>query len=280
MTLLKDPGVASVLAEARQAHVAVKTTKGPHVTPQLYTVDGSDLWFFAAASTVKAKALRKRPYAGALVRAGTSSVALMGRVTSFDSGDPGTLVGGAHGLPHAARALAGYAVRNAPDLMGFARDAVRRRTGGLVPTRRVLFRLTPTAVALLEDDAVVARWGEWPSGVEGDVDVEQHPLAADKGTAGVAAWLTSAGPLAVPARWDDSTSSLSVPTSVVDLAPPTSTAASVVLDQYGGSGPSPKQGTLLRGEGELRRDDGSAVITLDPATVTTWDGVGAQTTKA
>ena len=278
MSFLRHPGVASVLAEARQAHIAVETKKGPHVTPQLYTVVGSDLWFFAAASTVTAKALRNRPHAGALVRAGTSSVALVGPVTSFDSGDPGTLVNGAHGLPHAARALAGYAVRNAPDLMGFARDAVKRRTGGLVPTRRVLFRLKPTAVALLEDDAVVARWGEWPTESDTACDTGQ-PLAADKGVAGVAAWLTSAGPLAAPARWDESTSSLSVPTSVVDLAPRTSSATSVVLDQYGGSGPSPKQGTLLRGEGELRRADGCAVIALDPATVTTWDGIDAQTTK-
>ena len=276
MSLLTDPRVASVLAEARQAHVAVETTKGPHVTPQLYALDGDEVWFFAAASTVKAKALRRVPRAGVLVRAGTSSVALVGTVARFDPADPGSLVEGRAGLPHAARALAGYAVRNAPDLMGFARDALHRRVGRLVPARRVLFRLTPDAVALLEDDAVVERAGTWPA--DGDLGTAGPP--PDAGVAAVASWLSAAGPVAAPARWDESERKVTVPASLVGLAPLSEGKASVVVDQYGGSGPSPKRGTLLRGSGELSRVNGHAVVSLDAEMTTTWDGAETQTSRA
>lgn len=277
MSLLSDPRVVSILAEARQAHVAVETTKGPHVTPQLYALDGGDLWFFAAASTVKAKALRRHGTAGALIRAGTTSVVLVGDVTRFDAGDPSGLLTGAAGLPDAARAVAGYAVRNAPDLIGFARDAVRGRVGSVVPVRRVLFRLTPTAAAYLEDDAVVDRWGTWPSG-DGSRG-ESLPVAS--GVSAAAAWLTEVGPVAGPARWDESTSRVTLPGTLVALAPPTGGQASVVIDEYGGSGPSPKRGTLLRGTGELGGDDdGHPVVSFDPEILTTWDGTETQTVRS
>jgi hypothetical protein len=55
----------------------------------------------------------------------------------------------------ALRATGNFAVRNAADLVGFARDTIAGRTGSFPPPRRILFSLTPDRVAASDDESVV-----------------------------------------------------------------------------------------------------------------------------
>ena len=269
--LLLDPRVRSALGEARQAFVAVVTHKGPHVTPELYATEGGRLWFAAATSTLKVRALGREPHAAAVVRAGDRSVVVAGTVDSFDPFDPRGVMRAAGQGPAVAKALAHFGLRNAPDLAGFVADTVRGRVGRRIPERRVLLALTPERVALVERGSVEGAWGAWPG------DAGPRTADACEGVDAVVGWETPDGVLALPARWDAATEIATVPPALAELAGMGAAGrACVAADDYGGPGPAAKSGILLRGEG--RREGGTVHIEADR--VTAWNGVETATEPA
>lgn len=264
------PEMQSVLNEGRQAHVAIVTRHGPHVTPELYAVARDTLWFAVAATTLKARVLSDDDRISALVRAGSRSVLLAGQVRTYDVRSPGD-VGRAVTDPDAARAISGFLLRNAGDLAAFGKDVLAGRLGRRLPPRRVLIRLRPTRAALLDGTLVAASIGDWPGRVP-----EPGGETLRGGRDAVVGWLAPDGPVALPARWDDERAY--VPASAAALAGlPREAPACVVLDDYGRPGPAAKSGTLLRGTGRLA-DDGTATIEVDR--VTSWDGVTTATRNA
>jgi hypothetical protein len=268
--LLLDPRVRSALGESRQAFVAVASRHGPHVTPELYASEGGRLWFASAASTLKVKVLAHRPQAAAVVRAGDRSVVVAGRVESFDPLDPRSVASAARQGPTVAKALAQFGLRNAPDLAGFVADTVRGRLGSRIPTRRTLLALKPDRVAVVRGADLEGAWGDWPG----------EPIPATEtyeGLAAVVGWETDAGVLALPARWDPSTWSASVPSALAGLAQmPEAARACVVADDYGGPGPAAKSGILLRGEATRAGN----VVHMDADRVTAWVGTATATEPA
>lgn len=258
MPQIEDPRLTSALGEARTAYVAVDAATGPHVTPELYAWSEGRLCFAAASNTLKAKVLSKRPLAAVVVRSGGATVLLAGEVVRPD---PIT----------AARWMAGFVVRNAPDLLGFAADLVQGKAGSRIPSPRVVYGLVPDRAAIVEGDTVVASWGDW-AGAEAPGD--------DEGPSGVPAvlgWDTEAGPLAVPVRWDADACRAWASPEVVGLAGLAGSArAAVVADDYGRPGPAGKTGVLLRGEAAF---DG-CVARFDTERITAWDGVETRTESA
>ena len=268
--LLLDPRVRSVLGESRQAFVAVATRNGPHVTPELYAVEGGRLWFASAAETLKVRVVEKRPHAAAAIRAGDRSVVVAGTVESFDPFDPRAIARAARQGPAVAKALGQFGLRNAPDLAGFVADTVRGRLGRRIPGRRTLLALTPDRVALTGSGAVDGAWGAWSSARTGT------EVAGDAGPGidAVVGWEAEGGVLALPARWDPSSGTAQVPAALLDLVGVRGSArACVAADEYGGPGPAAKSGLLLRGEG---RREGS-VVHIEADRVTAWDGVETAT---
>lgn len=265
-----------VLAEGRQVHVAVAPTSGPHVTPELYAWWDGRLWFASATSTLKSRVLRREPSLGAVVGVPGRHVLLRGDVEVFDPLDVPALVAGVRRLPGAAHGLARYTVRNAPDLLAFAADLVAGRLGRRIPPVRVLFALTPRAVALVENDVVTEATGTWsslapdrPGGTaddRGDGDAFALPAGGEPAVAALA------GPLAVPVRWFPDTERLFVVPSLLPLVPSGELELSVVVDDYAAPGPAAKQGTLLRGTGRLLPDE-PGMIALDAERRVAWDGV-------
>jgi hypothetical protein len=146
--------VLGTLAEGRQAHVAVPSVNGPHVTPELYAWSAGRLWFATAGPTLKAKVLRRNPRVGAVVTAAGRSVILAGDAHAYDLRDPAGLASKLCQLPAATQALAGYTARNAHDLLAFVGDTAAGRLGRRLPPARVLFSLEPDRVAFVENDAV------------------------------------------------------------------------------------------------------------------------------
>jgi hypothetical protein len=254
MPSLSDPAVASVLSEGRQAHVAMRTRAGIHVTPQLYAWNGDGLGVFAAAPTLKARVLRTGDPVGVLVGNGARWVAVTGRVGRFDPLNP---FDGARAVLDARRTVpivAGFVLRNAVDLVAFGRDAVLGRTGRRLPPRRVLLTIEPVEVTAFEDAEV------------GDA---------------VVGWDTPDGPVAIPARWDGEAERAELSSAfVADAGLPERAAACFTRDDYGGAGPAAKSGVLLRGDAVLEREGDGWVAVLDPERVTTWDGVETETAKA
>ena len=273
--LLLDPRVRSILGESRQAFVAVATQKGPHVTPELYAVEGGRLWFASAASTLKVRVLAERPVAAAVVRTNDGAVVVAGTVESFDPFDPRAIARAARQGPAVMKALGQFGLRNAPDLAGFVSDTVRGRLGRRLPGRRTLLALSPERVAVLQGGRVGGAWGAWAG--RGHEETEQAGADDGPGVGAVLGWETGDGVVALPARWDPTTCTARVPGVLAAMAGLGGAArACVVADDYGAPGPAAKSGILLRGQG---RREGNA-IHVDADRVTTWDGVDTSTEPA
>jgi hypothetical protein len=258
--------VTSTLEEARQAHVAVASRHGPHVTPELYAWSGGALWFASAASTVKVNVLRRDPWAGAVVGTPGRSVIVRGPVEAFDVRRPDRLLRRAGRWPDTLGALGRFSVRNAPDLIAFARDTTTGRLGWRVPERRVFFRLHPVAAATVEGDVVTGGWGGWSS-ADGAED-----MSSSAPVGGVAAVVALPGPVAVPGRWFEDEARLRLPVGLLGLLDlPEEVDVGVVTDEYAAPGPAAKQGRLVRGI--ARRAEDPETLEVRAARVVNWDGV-------
>lgn len=251
--------------EARQAHVVVPARSGPHVTPELFAWSEGRIWIAAAATTLKVKVLRRNPNAGLVVVAPGRTVTVSGPVQLFDALSPLSLAGSALALPAAARSILRYGVRNAPDLVAFAGDAVTGKLGWRIPPRRVLMAITPERGAYMENEAVVEAWGSWAAAA-GD-------LAADVPAGGEPAIAGLTPSMGVPARWFAEEGRVWVPPSLLELSGVGPTfPLSVVTDEYGAPGPAAKAGTLLRGTGQVEDVEGG-LLSFTAEREVEWDGV-------
>lgn len=264
MPLELPPTALGTLLEGRQAHLAVASQNGPHVTPDLYAWSGGKLWMAVASTTLKAKVLRRDPSAGALVTASGRSVLLEGDIEVVDPREALRFVQLAPRTPELVRAVAAYTVRNAPDLLAFLGDTAAGRLGRRLPPLRLLVAMTPRAGAAIEDGDVVGSWGSWPGSITGAV----APVPAG----GTPAVVGLPGPVAAPAHWFAQRKVLHVAPGLLDLlAPEEQFDVGIVTDEYGAPGPAAKSGTLLRGRASSTGEPGQLAIELDRSV--TWDGV-------
>lgn len=260
--------VLSILAEGRQAYVAIETKNGPHVTPELYTWSDGALWVAAAATTLKARQLADGPArAAVVVTASGRDVILYGSVDSFDVARPLDLIRRRTKIPKAVVAGARLATRNASDLLALATDIVMGKLGVRVPPRRVLFGLRPEAVAVAEGDVVI--WMQDWGGTRSD---EEHGIGAPTPAGGQPAVAGLPGPMALPCRWFADDQRIFIPPSLfalVETGPRFPIA--VVVDQYTAPGPAAKWGFLRRGEGVLTGDPGHVDFRVKETVE--WNGV-------
>jgi len=278
MSLALSRSTTSTLAEGRQVHVAVASTGGPHVTPELYAWSGGRLWFASASGTLKSNVLRREPALGAVVSVPGRSVVLVGEVEVYDPLDPVGLARRACDLPAAARALAGFTVRNAADLLAFGADLATGRLGWRPPPVRVLFGLVPRCALGLEHGVIVDAAGDWSTlaaEAATDLVVVDDLDPADEPGGGAPAVLAVPGPVALPGRWFADDRVLRLAPALLPLVPSGRFDLSVVVDEYSAPGPAAKQGTLVRGSGRLAAD-GSAAVDVEPERQVQWDGVDTE----
>lgn len=257
----------SVLAEGRQAYLAVDSTGGPHVTPELYAWSDGRLWMAVASTTLKARVLRQRPVAGALVGARDRTVVLQGHVDVIDPRRPGGWLREAASLPGTARALTRFAARNVDDLVAFGGDLLTGRLGLRLPATRLLLRFTPAAAVLVEGDAVTERTGSWAAEGPGG--------GGTVGSAGRPVVIGLPGPVALPGRWRPESGEVHALPDLLALAGPTPPTGEcrvgVVDDDYVAPGPAAKQGTLRRGSGRVDTPAGLVRVQFERAVE--WQGV-------
>jgi hypothetical protein len=272
---LCDPAVSRVTGRARFAYLAVDAAGGPHVTPVLFAATQDRLWFAVPRGTLKARVLAKRPEVGVLIPDRSSAVAVTGEGSLLDPVRPASLGTRLPELARAPFALPSYGLRNADELVGFARDAalqpVRSSAGDLV-----LVSVRPRTIELVPPPPVPRPARRRPDVTEPlETALAQLPgeiaaLATRPGPA-VLGWLTPRGPVALPAHWEPGRARVRW-SGLAGLRPPTSGPACLCLDVTRGSGPGAKQGLLLRGRG--RADTRGAVrsVSVDPDRLTYWDG--------
>ena len=234
-----------MLGGASFAYLGVETSTGPHVTPLLFATTPDRLWFAVGRGTVKARVVARRPRVGVVVSNGRASVAIRGEATLLER-----LPASPAELARAPFAVPDFASRNALEMAAFARDVALRSAR---PQRLALLSVRIDSLDLLDGCPAEAVLG----------------------------WMSAAGPIALPARWNAGTERARVPAGPLrEAGGPRTAAACVCIDESDGLGPLAKRGRLLRGEGHatLRGDVASVALAADR--VTRWKGFQTKTAAA
>lgn len=260
---LMEPAIERILREGRQAHVAVVSARGPHVTPELYAWAEQRLWVAFAHTTLKARVLSADPRVAVLVAAGGRSAVVEGTVDLFDLRRPQSLIGAPVRGLRAARGIASYAARNAEDLVAFARDLAFGRLGRRLPPSRVLAAVDVHESSLIEDGQLIGR---------PDAGVSNLRAARDAPDGGEAVVVALPGPQVAPGRWFADRAEAWVDPVLLDLhGVHGSVPIAVVADEYVAPGPAAKVGTLRRGTAVRVGATGALRVVTD--VLTAWDGV-------
>jgi hypothetical protein len=280
--------VNEVLDEADVLYVAVAASRGPHVTPAVFDVDGERLWFVTPRRSVKAKVIDRHRRVGGLVQLGQWSVVIGGRARIVDPltargiFSPDRLLD----LPFAA---AGYLSRNVRHATGTIRD----HQAPTLALSRVLVSVDIRRLALLDGWTVVDRWGRWdgadpllrgepPAGTTPDLSAIPSAVRTllEDNSPVVLGWNSPAGPLALPARWRGR--ELETSSATLVMAGATSHSPACVCAERSRYRLKSKQGVLLSGVGDARQSDNESVarIALNAARTTWWRGEEGHTIAA
>jgi hypothetical protein len=285
----RDRRVAEVLDEADVLHVAVAASRGPHVTPAVFDVDGGRLWFVTPRRSVKARVIARRRRVGGLVQLGGRAVMIGGRARIVDPltargiFSPGRLLD----LPLAA---AGYLSRNHRHATGTIRD----HEAPTLALSRVLVSIDIDRLALLDGWEVVDTWGRWaqsdflllgtpPAGTRPDLSAlppAVRRLLGDDAPV-VLGWRAVSGPLALPARWQ-ATGEVETSAEAMVLAGAAGGSLACVTAERSSYRLKSKHGLLVSGDGHARRagDGPLARVTLDVRRTTWWRGEERHTVEA
>jgi hypothetical protein len=159
------PAEASeILERGTFARLAVAARRSLHLTPLVYAISRDRLWVTTARRSVKARAWERDPFVAGLVRDGTSAVSFVGSVTRHDALDPDTWMASIPRTREIVRATRVFTRRNARFFAGYAVDA-RRVPLAWTPPGRVFAEISLDRGAVIEEGAVVSRWGGWPEDV-------------------------------------------------------------------------------------------------------------------
>jgi hypothetical protein len=304
-----------VLTRGVLCYLAAPSPRGPHVTPVVFVLDGGRLWGTTGRGTTKAARWREDPVAGGLVRSGRHAVTFRGSVTLYDALDPSTWPDSLARGPQVARASARFTIKNARFFAGYTRD-VAKVPLAWTPPARVLFSVDLQAVAVLDGDSVLERWGSWGRGGAGHRSYRRVAAALRRShlpasvrdlvgrTGGGTLGLESRhGPVVLPARWARSADIFLavLPRRTLGLAGAAGDRPASLVTDYASSWRASKmRGVLLRGDGAVfdpdevvqgRRTlaedhgpidhmpDDPAVVRLRPRSAVWWVGWSSGTVR-
>jgi len=292
---LQRAHVVSVLEKSRYAQAAVATGSGPHATPAAFTLASGRLWLISSRATLKVRAIRRRPTVSLLLRAGERSLVVAGDaevISAWGRDDVAALARNALPTLHAAIS---YGARN-PGLMGGYLLDLMSCPAAAVPHDRVLVAVHPRRGLVIDGDAVVDTWGRWSRGQASlsavpatapglCVPFEDIPAAAaatlTPGGEAALGWMTSSGPLVLPATLIDLDGRVRVPAAALQASgADASSAASITVDRDG-LRPSRFAGVILRGRGTVvARRSGWATVAVCADRANWWTGFRTGTVRA
>jgi hypothetical protein len=288
---LDDPRVRGMLAGAELLYSAVKAKRGPHLTPTAVSWEADRLWAVAPKDSVKVRTLRRDPRLGLLISDGDGAdgrhLVGTGVVRLYDPLDLPTSyrVGELLRAPFGA---ARYLAENTRHAVGVVLDD----PNPFALVDRVVLSVDLRRVALVQDDAVVDAWGDWPrASLLGPPDpVSGGPLVLPDRTPAWAArlltrdrrvqigWRSVDGPLALPATWSADGDAATTSADLLALAGALPEGPACLTSARNSYRMNDKIGILLRGEGRATlTGDGTARVTLAPTRVTHWRGKTART---
>jgi len=259
----------------------------PLVNPAAFNLAGGSIWMTTSRHAVKAQLLRRSPEAAFLVATGHQSLLFQGNLESYD---PRSLTGPIRAMlggPNLGFAVAGYVLRNAPFIGGYALD-LRSMPDAWLPQNRVLLRLRVAWARTVSESPPPAA-GRTP------IPDVIGPALAQVGEA-YACWAGSNAPSLAPAWW--------APVRPGEIAawlpprglpgPPAPAAGGLVVEHHHPFRASRMVGVTLHGRVEPVtgtqsslaaaiekrygvRPAGGTLLRLKPDRVTSWRGFDVST---
>jgi hypothetical protein len=275
-------GASEILGRASIGMLALRSGRLPLVNPAVFSYAGGSLWMTTSRYAAKTLIARRDPRAAFLVDGGDRAVLLRGALEVFDpinlSNDVRAVLEG----PSFFMGMAGYALRNAPFVAGYALDLTRLPREWM-PYNRVILRMKLS-------DADIVEGAPFPAAQAARVPAV--PAEVSRRLAGVsrgyACWIEGGLPLIRPAFWEVDRGRVSVaPTSG---RPRAGSPGALVVESHHRFRPSMMVGACVRGT-FASSTDGAAiaerygiaaaevppVVDLKVERVTSWRGFAITT---
>jgi len=273
---------SQILGKTTIGMLALRSRRLPLVNPAVFSFAGGSLWMTTSRYAAKTIMAKRDPRAAFLVDGGSEAVLLRGALEVFDPLNVTSQVRAMLEGPGYFLGMAGYALRNAPFVAGYALDLARLPREWM-PYNRVVLRLKLSDADLVEGapfpQAQAARVPAVPA------EVSRRLAGVSRG---YACWIEGGMPLIRPAFWEVDHGRVSIaPTSG---HPRSGSPGALVVEWHHRFRPSLMVGACIRGtfapstDGEAIAErygvDPSEVpdvIDLKPARVTSWRGFSTTT---
>jgi len=272
----------AILGRTSIGMLALRSGRLPLVNPAVYSFAGGSVWMTTSRYAAKTIIAKRDPRAAFLVDGGSKAVLLRGALEVFDplkvSNDVRAVLEG----PSFFLGMAGYALRNAPFIAGYALDLTRLPREWM-PYNRVILRMKL-------NDADVVEGAPLPPAQAARVPAV--PAEVSRRLAGVsrgyACWIEGGLPVLRPAFWEVDHGEVGVaPTSG---RPRSGSPGALVVESHHRFRPSNMVGACVRGtftptvDGEaIAERYGIDVLEVPPAVelrperVTSWRGFAITT---
>src|SRR5712691_2074383 len=273
---------SEILGRASIGMLALRSGRLPLVNPAVFSFAGGSLWMTTSRYAAKTIIARRDPRAAFLVDGGDRAVLLRGALEVFDpinlSNDVRAVLEG----PSFFIGMAGYALRNAPFVAGYALDLARLPREWM-PYNRVILRMKLS-------DADIVEGAPFPPAQAARVPAV--PAEVSRRFAGVsrgyACWIEGGMPVIRPAFWEVDRGQITV--APVSGRPRVGSPGALVVESHHRFRPSLMVGACVRGtfgaaaDGSgigdrygVETDDVPAAMELRAERVTSWRGFAIST---
>ncbi|MDQ3107400.1 MAG: pyridoxamine 5'-phosphate oxidase family protein, partial [Actinomycetota bacterium] len=152
--MLTEPALASILADAELAYLAVETPRGPLVTPLLFTASDDRIWMVMPRSSAKVAAIGRNPFVGLAAGRPDAMVVLQGSAHLVDPLRPQSLLSSLPETLRSPRAMSSYVANNVAHLAGLIGP------GALAP--RTVAAMRPQRAVTVRGNLPLWSAGTWP----------------------------------------------------------------------------------------------------------------------
>jgi hypothetical protein len=277
------PRASAILGSTSIGMLALRSGRLPLVNPAVFSYAGGSLWMTTSRYAAKTIIARRDPRAAFLVDGGADAVLLRGVIEIFDPLSVSNQIRAVLEGPSYFFGMAGYALRNAPFVAGYALDLTRLPREWM-PYNRVVLRLKLS-------DAEVVEGSPFPPAQAARVPAV--PAEVSRRLAGVsrgyACWVEAGMPVIRPAFWEAEAAQVSV--APASGRPRSGSPGALVVESHHRFRPSLMVGACVRGTFVPPTSDGEAiaerygiseqdvprVIDLKVERVTSWRGFAITT---
>jgi len=254
---------SSILGRSSIGMLALRAGRLPLVNPAVFSFASGSLWMTTSRYAAKTLIARRDPRAAFLVDGGPQSLLLRGALEVYDPLSVASQVRAVLDGPGYLFGMAGYALKNAPFVAGYALDVTHLPREWL-PYNRVVLRLRPSHAEVIEGEEFPAAQAARVPAVPAEVSRRLAGVSR-----GYACWFEGGMPVVRPCFWEVDRGHVTI--APVSGRPRSGSPGALVVESHHRFRPSQMVGACVRGTFGAA-DSGSDIAErygLDPTDVPT-----------